>query len=103
VGDAVLSHHSAGEQLGAKISFNNLISCPYPVGTQVKELSEHSRIILFYALCSFASFGGVGIMLVRMVAVAPEQRPEFAGLGVKALVAGKIAACKKGVVVALDI
>ena len=70
-------------------------------GTSVKELSERSRIILLYAICSFANFGSVGIMLAGMVAMAPERKSEFVGLGLKALIAGTIATCMTGAIVAL--
>ncbi|MBT5570412.1 MAG: nucleoside:proton symporter [Alphaproteobacteria bacterium] len=94
---------TAGGLIGTKIVLNELIAYLDLAATPAKELSERSRIILLYALCSFANFGSVGIMLAGMVAMAPERKSEFVGLGLKALVAGTIATCMTGAVVALII
>ena len=64
-------------------------------------LSERSRIILLYALCSFSNFGSVGITIAGFVAMALERRVEIVGLGMKALLAGTIATMMTGAVVAL--
>ena len=37
-------------------------------------LSEHSRLIMVYALCGFANFGSLGIMIGGLSAMAPERR-----------------------------
>lgn len=92
---------TAGGLIGTKTVLNELIAYLELAGTPVKELSERSRIILLYALCSFANFGSVGIMLAGMVTMAPERKSEFVGLGLKALIAGTIATCMTGAVVAL--
>ena len=39
-------------------------------------LSPHSRLIMTYALCGFANFGSVGIMVGGMGAMVPERRGE---------------------------
>ena len=92
---------TAGGLIGTKTVLNELIAYLELAGTPVKELSERSRIILLYALCSFANFGSVGIMLAGMVTMAPERKSEFVGLGLKALIAGTIATCTTDAVVAL--
>lgn len=94
---------TAGGLLGTKIVLNELIAYLNLSGTPPEALSERSRVILLYALCSFANFGSVGIMLAGMVAMAPERKAELVGLGLKALLAGTIATCMTGAVVALVI
>ncbi len=92
---------TAGGLIGTKIVLNELIAYLQLVGTPAEALSDRSRIILLYALCSFANFGSVGIMLAGLVAMVPERKSELLGLGMKALVAGTIATCMTGAVVAL--
>ena len=92
---------TAGALLGTKIVLNELIAYLGLSSTPAEALSERSRVILLYALCSFANFGSVGIMLAGMVAMAPARKGELIGLGMKALVAGTIATCMTGAVVAL--
>ncbi|MBO6783836.1 MAG: nucleoside:proton symporter [Alphaproteobacteria bacterium] len=91
----------AGGLIGTKIVLNELIAYLQLSGAPADTLSDRSRIILLYALCSFANFGSVGIMLAGMVAMAPERKSELIELGLKALVAGTIATCMTGAVVGL--
>ena len=44
-------------------------------------LSPHTRLIMTYALCGFANFGSVGIMIGGMTAMVPERRQEIVTLG----------------------
>jgi CNT family concentrative nucleoside transporter len=64
-------------------------------------LDARSALILTYALCGFANFGSVGIMLGGMVAMCPERRADIVKLGLPALAAGTIACCMTGAVVGL--
>lgn len=64
-------------------------------------LDPRSALILTYALCGFANFGSVGIMLGGMVAMCPERRADIVRLGLPALAAGTIACCMTGAVVGL--
>ncbi|HEX3169389.1 MAG TPA: nucleoside transporter C-terminal domain-containing protein [Burkholderiales bacterium] len=54
-----------------------------------------------YALCGFANFGSVGILIGGMAAMAPERRAEIVGLGMKSIVAGTLATCMTGAVVGM--
>ena len=92
---------TAGGLIGTKIVLNELIAYLDLAAIPASELSDRSRIIPLYALCSFANFGSVGIMLAGMVAMAPERKAELVALGLKSLVAATIATCMTGAVVAL--
>jgi CNT family concentrative nucleoside transporter len=92
---------TAGGLIGTKIVLNELIAYLDLATIPASELSDRSRIILLYALCSFANFGSVGIMLAGMVAMAPERKAQLVALGLKSLVAATIATCMTGAVVAL--
>jgi len=93
---------SAGSLIGTKIVLNELIAF-LDLAAAGDSLSERSRTILLYALASFANFGSVGIMLAGMIAMAPDRKSDLIGLGLKSLVAGTIATCMTGAVVALVI
>src|SRR5215216_1841318 len=56
-------------------------------------LSAHSRLILTYALCGFANFGSLGILIGGMGAMVPERRPEIVALGVRSILSGTLASC----------
>jgi CNT family concentrative nucleoside transporter len=58
------------------------------------ELSARSTLLMTYALCGFANFGSLGIMLGGLDALLPkERRAELAALGVKSIPAGLLATC----------
>jgi len=93
---------AAGALIGTKIVLNELIAY-LDLAAAGDSLSARTRIILLYAMASFANFGSVGIMLAGMIAMAPERKSDLIGLGLKSLVAGSIATCMTGAVVALVI
>ena len=62
-------------------------------------LSDRSRLILTYALCGFANFGSLGIMIGGMVAMVPARRAEIVSLGAKTIVSGTLATLMTAAVV----
>ena len=62
-------------------------------------LSAQARLILAYAMCSFANFGSLGILIAGLGTLCPERRGEITGLGMRALLAGVIASLMTGAVV----
>lgn len=61
-------------------------------------LSERAKLIMTYALCGFANFGSVGILVGGLGAMIPERRHEVVTLGLRSLVSGTIATCLSGAV-----
>jgi concentrative nucleoside transporter, CNT family len=59
-------------------------------------LSERSNYIMTYALCGFANFGSVGIMIGSMTAMAPERRREIVALAPRSIVSGTLATLSSG-------
>jgi CNT family concentrative nucleoside transporter len=55
------------------------------------ELAPRSEMILTYALCSFANFGSLAILIGGISALAPERKEEVAAMGLRALLAGLLA------------
>jgi concentrative nucleoside transporter, CNT family len=64
-------------------------------------LTPHSRLIMTYALCGFANFGSLGILIGGMGAMVPERRREIVSLGPRSILSGTLATCMSGAVVGL--
>ena len=62
-------------------------------------LSPRSRILMTYALCGFANFGSLGILIGGLATMAPQRRDEIVSLGMKSIVAGTLATCLTGALV----
>ena len=92
---------TAGSLLGTKIVLNEFIAFIDMAKLPQDALSGHSRLILTYAMCSFANCGSVGILLAGMSALCPERKTEIAALGGKALLAGVLASLMTGTVVGI--
>jgi CNT family concentrative nucleoside transporter len=90
---------AAGSLLGTKTVVNELVA--YIEMTKLQEFSERSRLLMTYALCGFANFGSLGIMIGGLGTMCPERRAEIVGLGLKSIVAGTLATCLTAAGVAL--
>ncbi|MCA8895109.1 MAG: NupC/NupG family nucleoside CNT transporter, partial [Amphiplicatus sp.] len=64
-------------------------------------LSARSKLILTYALCGFANFGSLGIMIGGMTTMAPERRHDIVTLAPRSLVTGTLATLMSGAVVGM--
>ena len=89
----------AGQLLGTKTVLNELVA--YIDLANTPALSERSRLLMTYALCGFANFGSLGIMIGGMSTMCPERRPEIVSLGMKSIVAGTLATCLTAATVGL--
>jgi nucleoside transporter len=58
---------------------------------EVPGLDPRSIVILSYALCGFANFASIGILIGGLAPLAPARRHEIARLGFKAMVGGALA------------
>ena len=83
--------HAGGMLLGTKTVLNELVA--YLDLAKAPDLSERSRLLLTYALCGFANFGSLGILIGGMSTLCPERRGEIVALGMKSIVAGTLATC----------
>src|SRR5439155_8107280 len=90
---------AAGALLGTKTVINELVA--YIELSKLPDLSERSRLLLTYALCGFANFGSLGIMIGGRGTMCPERRAEVVALGLKSIVAGTLATCLTAASVAL--
>jgi CNT family concentrative nucleoside transporter len=82
---------TAGALIGIKTVLNEFVAYLQMAGLPEGELSERSRLIMTYALCGFANFGSLGIMVGGLVAMVPERRAEITDLGLRTIVSGTLA------------
>ena len=92
---------TAGQLLGTKVVLNELLAYLELSKLPAGALSERSRLIMTYAMCGFAHFGSLGIMIGGLGAIAPDRRKEIVALGLKSILSGVMATCMTGAVVAL--
>ncbi|MCR9105082.1 MAG: nucleoside:proton symporter [Gammaproteobacteria bacterium] len=91
----------AGELLATKVFINELVAYLQLVELDTDVLGQQSRLILIYALCGFANFGSLGIMLGGMTALCPERSADILRLAPRAIWSGLLATCMTGCVVGL--
>jgi CNT family concentrative nucleoside transporter len=82
---------TAGALMGTKTVLNEFIAYVDMAALAPEALSERSRPIMTYALCGFANFGSVGILVGGLTAMVPERRDEVLALGMRSLVSGTLA------------
>ncbi|HIB75149.1 MAG TPA: Na+-dependent nucleoside transporter [Gammaproteobacteria bacterium] len=92
---------TAGELLGVKTILNEFVAYLYLADTNTYALSEKSNLIMLYALCGFANFSSVGILLSGMSAMVPERRKDLIAVSIKALWAALLASCMTGFIVGI--
>lgn len=87
---------TAGSLMGTKTVLNELLAYLQMKGLPDGALSDRSKLIMTYAMCGFANFGSLGIMLGGLTTMVPERRSEIVALGMKSIVAGTLATCLTG-------
>ncbi len=90
---------TAGALLGVKVVLNELLAYFQMAQLPAEALSERSRLIMTYALCGFANFASLGIMIGGLATICPERRAEVVALGMRSIVSGMLATCMTGAVV----
>lgn len=80
----------AGSYIGQKVVMNEFVAFIDFVEHKAL-LSEHTQVIVTFALCGFANIGSIAIQLGSIGVIAPERRAEVANLGIKAVAAGTLA------------
>ncbi len=78
-----------GSLLGTKLVLNELVAF-IQLAEVAPELSEHSTKVLTFALCGFANFGSLGILLGGLYILVPERREETIRIAPKSIVSGTI-------------
>ncbi|MCP4712062.1 MAG: NupC/NupG family nucleoside CNT transporter, partial [Planctomycetes bacterium] len=90
----------AGQLLGEKLILNELVAYSHFgdilngqsfAGQIIPEMAQRTQVILAYALCGFANFGSLGILLGGIGGIAPSRRGDLAKYAIRALIAGTFA------------
>ena len=92
---------TAGYLMGTKTILNELLAFLDLAKLPADALDPRSRLIMTYALSSFANFGSLGILIGGLGSLAPERRDEVVGLGIRAIIAGTLATCMTGAVIGI--
>src|ERR1700730_9561135 len=90
---------TAGALMGVKTVLNEFIAYVQLAALPDDALSPRSRLIMLYALCGFANFGSLGIMIGGLATMAPERRDDVVSLGIKSIVSGTLSTCLIGAIV----
>lgn len=92
---------TAGALMGTKTIMNEFLAYLELAALPAEALSPRSRMIMIYALCGFANFGSLGIMIGGLGGMAPERRDEIVALGLRSIIAGTLATCMTGAVLGI--
>jgi CNT family concentrative nucleoside transporter len=92
---------TGGSLLGTKVVLNELLAYLDLAGLPDGRLDSRSRLIMTYALCGFANFGSLGIMIGGLGTMVPERREEIVALGIRSIAAGTLATCMTGAVIGM--
>jgi len=89
-----------GEMLGVKTVLNEFIA--YQMLAEARAtLEPRSVIVASYAICGFANFGSLAILLGGLGSIAPSRRPDIARDGLRAILAGSLATFGTGAIAGL--
>ena len=89
----------AGALMGSKTVLNEFIAYIEMSQLSPGVLSERSRVIMTYALCGFANFGSLGILIGGLATMVPARRDEIVELGMRSIVSGTLSTMVAGAVV----
>ncbi|HTZ37337.1 MAG TPA: nucleoside transporter C-terminal domain-containing protein [Stellaceae bacterium] len=92
---------TAAQLLGTKTVLNEFVAYIDLAKTPADQLDAHARLVMTYAMCGFANFGSLGILIGGMGAMVPERRAEIVGLGLRSILSGTMAGCMSGALVGM--
>ena len=81
---------TGGSFIGQKLVVNEFVAF-VEFGLIQEALSTRSQAIITFALCGFANFSSIAILLGGLGSLVPSRRQEIARLGLKAVLAGTLA------------
>jgi len=89
-----------GSLLGTKTVLNEFLAYQ-ALGAQAATLSPRTVRIASFALCGFANFGSLAIVLGGLGSMVPERRKDLARLGLRSILAGSLATFSAGAIAGL--
>ena len=91
----------AGSLLGVKTILNEFIAYSQLAALPAGALEPRATQIMVYALCGFANFASVGILIAGFGTLIPERRDEIVPLAIRAIVSGPMASGLTGCMIGL--
>ncbi len=82
---------SAATLLGQKLTINEFVAFKSLTSKAVPIVTEKGLFIVSIAICGFANFSSVGMLIGGIGELVPSRRKDLAELGLKALLAGTLA------------
>jgi CNT family concentrative nucleoside transporter len=92
---------TAAVLMGTKTVLNEFVAYLNFSALPPDTFAPRSRLIVTYALCGFANFGSLGIVIGGLGAMVPERRHEVVALGMRSILSGTLATCMSGAVAGL--
>jgi CNT family concentrative nucleoside transporter len=90
--------HAAAILMASKTVLNEFVAYLDFSRLPPDSFTPRTRMILTYALCGFANFGSLGIVIGGLGAMVPERRHEVVALGMRSILGGTLATCMSGAV-----
>jgi len=90
----------SGGLMGVKTVLTEFVAFIQLAKVPLEDMDPRTRMITAHAVCGFANFGSVGILLGGLSIMEPERRDDFMKLAWHTLLAGTLATCLSGAVVA---
>lgn len=85
----------AGQMIGLKLAINEFVGylefAKYLGPEAPMALTDKTKAIVTFALCGFANFSSIAILIGSLGSMAPNRRGDVARLGIKAVIAGSLA------------
>ena len=85
----------AGQMIGTKLAINEFVGylefSPYLTPDAPMHLSDKTKAIVTFALCGFANFSSIAVLIGGLGGMAPSRRGDIARLGIKAVLAASLA------------
>ncbi len=91
----------AGSLLGVKTILNEFIAYSQLAALPPNTLDPRTTQIMVYAMCGFANFASVGILIAGFGTLIPERRNEIVPLAMRAIVSGTMASGLTGAMIGL--
>ncbi len=89
----------AGSLMGIKTVLTEFVAFLELAAIPAGDMDPRTRIITAHAICGFANFGSIGILIGGLTIIEPDRRETFLALAWKTLIAGTLATCLSGAVV----
>ncbi|WP_032093838.1 NupC/NupG family nucleoside CNT transporter [Necropsobacter rosorum] len=99
--------HLSGSMIGQKLVLNEFVAyidfVQYLSPDSAIQLQAKTVAIVTFALCGFANFGSIAILIGGLGSMAPNRRSDIAKLGLKAVIAGSLSNLMSGAIAGLFI